>query len=105
MNARITARHFSISDDLRNFVQDRIDKLQQYYDGITAAHVILDLANGRAVDQYSAEIVITVYRQTLSAKESADSHELAIDGCTDGLRRQLLRYKAKLKDTAKDYHR
>lgn len=105
MNPRITARHFSISDDLRNFVQDRIDKLEQYYNGITAAHVILDVANGRSVDQYSAEIVVTVYRQTLSAKESAGSHELAIDSCSDSLRRQLLRYKAKLKDTAKDYHR
>ena len=105
MNPRITARHFSLSDQLRDFVLDRIAKLDQYYNGITGAHVILDVENGRPTAQHSAEVVLTVYRQTLSARDTADSHELALDECVDSLRRQLLRYKGKLRDTAKDYHR
>ena len=105
MEPRITARHFSLSNDLRNFVNDRVAKLEQYYNGITDAHVILDIENGRPNSRYSAEAILTVYRQTLSAQDSADSHETALDNCVEGLRRQLLRYKGKLKDTAKHYHK
>ncbi len=103
MKPRITARHFSLTEELRNFVSDRLTKLDRYYDGITDAHVILTVERGRQ-DRF-AEIILTVYRQTLSASDIGPTHELAIDKCIEGLRRQLLKYKAKLKSTAKDYHK
>ena len=104
MKPRITARQFSLTDKLRTAVQTRFDKLGKYYDGITDAHVIL-LVNKRRPTQKSAEIVLTVYRQTLSARADGPTHEKAIDECIEGLRRQLLKYKAKLRSTEQDYHR
>ncbi len=105
MQPRITARHFTITDELREYIRDKLSKLERYYNGITDVHVIVAVERGHTIENKSAEVILTVYRQTLSARESGESHEAAIDSCMEGLRRQLLRYKAKLRDTAKNVHR
>ena len=56
-------------------------------------------------DEKTAEVVLTVFRQTLSASDIGPTHEKALDNCIEGLRRQLLKYKAKLRSKARDYHR
>ena len=96
MQTRITARHFNLNDDLRNHVENRISKLSQVYDGITDASAILTIDKGRPQD-HEAEIVLNVYRQRLSAHDMAATHEEAVDKCAARLRRQLLKYKAKLR--------
>ena len=104
MQTQITVRHFDATDTLRTYAAEKLTKLDKLYDGITDAHIVLSddstPANGK-----SAEIVLNVRRQTLSARNSASSHEEAIDQCVDRLRRQLVRYKDKLKSTDKDYQR
>lgn len=104
MQTQITVRHFDANDQLRTYAAERLAKLKKYYDGITDAHIVLSdestPSNGK-----SAEIVLNVYRQTLSARNSATTHEEAIDQCVDRLRRQLARYKDKLKSTDKHYQR
>ena len=97
MQTRITARHFNLNDQLRNHVESRISKLSQVYDGITDVSTILSIDKGRPGD-HEAEIILNVYRQRLSAHDMASTHEEAIDRCAERLRRQLLRYKAKLRN-------
>lgn len=104
MKPRITARHFSLTDNLRDAVHARFEKLERYYDGITDAHVVLEVNRGHPTEK-AAEVVLTVFRQTLSASDVGPTHEKALDECIEGLRRQLLKYKAKLRSTAKDYHK
>ncbi|NNE47044.1 MAG: ribosome-associated translation inhibitor RaiA [Rhodothermales bacterium] len=104
MKPRITARHFSLTDKLRDVVHEKYAKIEKYYDGITDARVILTVERGRPKEK-TAEIIITVFRQTLSSRDVGPSHEKALDNCVEGLRRQLLKYKGKLKDTTKDVHR
>lgn len=96
MQTRITARHFSLNDDLRSHVESRISKLSQVYDGITDAAAILSIDKGHPGD-HEAEITLNVYRQRLTAHDMAATHEEAVDRCTERLRRQLLKYKAKLR--------
>jgi putative sigma-54 modulation protein len=104
MKPRITARHFSLTENLRSAVQERFEKLEKYYDGITDAHVVLAVNRARPGEK-SAEVVLTVYRQTLSASDIGPTHEKALDECIEGLRRQLVRYKSKLRSKARDYYR
>ncbi|MDX1739704.1 MAG: ribosome-associated translation inhibitor RaiA [Rhodothermales bacterium] len=104
MKPRITARHFSLNESLRTAVQERFEKLEKYYDGITDAHVVLAVNRARPGEK-SAEVVLTVYRQTLSASDIGPTHEKALDECIEGLRRQLVRYKGKLRSRARDYYR
>lgn len=104
MQTQITVRRFEATPDLRTYATERLEKLKRYYDGITDAHVVLSddttPSNGKSV-----EIVLNVYRQTLSAKDSAATHEEAIDHCVERLRRQLVKYKDKLRSTDKDFQR
>ncbi len=104
MQTQITARHFEANPALRQHVADRLSRLERYYDGITEAHVIL-MKDGTAEATKTAEITLNVYRQQLTASDSAPSHEVAIDHCVERLRRQILRYKAKLRSTNKDLHK
>jgi putative sigma-54 modulation protein len=65
---------------------------------------VLTVNRGRPGEK-AAEVILTVYRQTLSASDIGPTHEKALDKCIEGLRRQLLKYKAKLRSKAQDYHR
>lgn len=104
MQTQITARHFDASPELRQYAQDQIDKLEQYYDRITDARIVLK-EDGTASGAKEAEITINVYSQQLHASDSGSTHEDAIDGCVNRLQRQVKKYKAKLRAKDKDYHR
>ncbi len=102
MQAQITARHFEANPALRDYASDKLTKLERVYDGITEARVVLSEDGGPAAGK-SAEIIVHVYQKTLSANSQGTSHEDAIDRCVKALRRQIKKYKAKLRSTDKDY--
>jgi len=106
MQTQITVRHFNASNKLRHYASEKLSKLQRYYDGITDAHIVLS-RNGHIAspDGKSVEIIVRVYRQTLSAQVNASSHEEAIDRCIARIRRQIMRYKAKLRRTDAHYQK
>lgn len=101
---QITVRHVDVSDRVRQYAEDRTSKLEKFYDGIIDAHVILGEDNSPA-EEKTAEINVSVYQKQLSAEDSASTHEEAINLCVDHLRRQLEKYKAKLRSKDKDAHR
>ena len=93
MHAQITARHFEADPMLRQHVAEQLSKLDKCYDGITGAHIVLE--NGKASsNDKRAEITL-----------SASSHEVAVSRCVNRLRRQILRYKSRLRDPNLDKHR
>ena len=104
MQTQITARHFDADRELRNFAEERLKKLEQYYDGITDAHVILSVDGAPEADK-DAEITLNVYQQRLHARDSNTSHEKAIDQCIRRLQRQVKKYKSKLRSRDKNYQR
>lgn len=101
---RITGRHVDVSEPVKDYVRERTAKLEKFYDGITDAHVILGKDNSPAENK-TAEININVYQQQLSADDAASTYEEAINLCVDHLRRQLEKYKSKLRSKDKDAHR
>ncbi len=104
MQLQFTARHFDATPELRAYVEERIQKLSRIYDGISEVNVVLTRDDNGAPER-GAEMSLRVYRQTLTARDSASTHEQAIDTCTAKLRRQLMRYKAKLRSTDRYEHR
>lgn len=104
MEPQITARHFDASPALRDYASKQLSKLNRYYDGIVDAHIILS-QDGDHHQSKGAEITLNVYRQRLCANNTAPTHEAAIDNCVENLRRQVLKYKDKLRSTDQDYHR
>jgi len=104
MQTRITARHFDVSDGLRANIENTVGKLGRYYDGIQEAHIVLDGHESR-VEGKSAEITVTVKRQLLKAQQVSTTHQDAVRGCVRQLRRQVVRYKDRLRDVKQDRHR
>lgn len=104
MQIQFTARHFDASPELREYAEERMQKLTRVYDGISEATVVLTRGDN-GVPHKGAELSLRVYRQTLTARDSAATHEQAIDTAASRLRRQLMRYKAKLKSTNRFEHR
>ncbi|MFC2086070.1 ribosome hibernation-promoting factor, HPF/YfiA family [Bacteroidota bacterium] len=103
MTTDVTFRHFSAVPNLRDHAENGVNKLSKFYDGITAAHVVLDVEQFDTTMK-TAEISLAVYRQTLTASETAGTHEEAINGCVAHLRRQILKYKGRLRAIDKDVH-
>ncbi len=104
MQTQITARHFDADPTLKEYAESRLAKLERFYDGITEARIILG-EDGRPGTSKSAEVVVHVYQQTLSAASNGSTHEDAIDQCVKAVGRQIKKYKAKLRSTDKDYHK
>ncbi|MEZ4702454.1 MAG: ribosome-associated translation inhibitor RaiA [Rhodothermales bacterium] len=96
MDTRITARHFSATPKLKDHVNMRLTKLERFYNGITDAHVVLSVPNTAGLSK-SAEITVQVYRQSLTAQDRASTFEEAVDRCVLRLRRQVLKYKDKIR--------
>jgi putative sigma-54 modulation protein len=74
----------------------RLSKLERFYNGITDAHVVLSMPNSGGASK-SAEITVQVYRQALTAQDRATTFEEAVDRCILRLRRQVLKYKDRLR--------
>ena len=98
MDIRIQAIHFDADSKLTDFVQKKVEKLETYFDHIVDAEVFLKLENGGAqIQDKIAEIRVKVPGQTLFATEKSKVFEESVDLAANSLRRQIVRYKDKLK--------
>jgi putative sigma-54 modulation protein len=100
MRINITARHFEITKELEDHVQNRLWTLKKNFESIIHAHVILSVEKYR----HTAEITMKVSGLTLVSREESESMYTAIDSAVAKLERQVKRYKQKLhnhKDKAK----
>ncbi len=103
MQIQVTARHFNADDRLQTYARTKVSRLNRYYDGITGIQVVLERA--AHVPPAQVEIGLNVFRQQLTARAEGDTHEEALDLCVERLRRQLKRYKERVRGTDKDQHR
>ncbi len=94
MQSRTTARHFDLTDELKNFVDKETDKLGKYFNNIIDTHLILDAEKSRM----TAELKVKVYGTVLTSKvRSFDMYE-SVEKVINKMEQQLKRYKERLKD-------
>ena len=96
MNVNISSVHFKADKKLLDFIQNKIDKLSSYYDGVLGGDVKLKLENGSNPDNKITEIKILLKGEDLFAKKQSKSFEEATDQAVEALRRQLRKYKGKI---------
>ncbi len=104
MNIQFTARHFEAPEALQRFAEDSVRNLTQLYDGIISAEIVLE-ERPHGADDKVAEIIISVYRERLVAKEQSSDQLKSIQACVDKLERQLTKYKAKLHEGQRPHER
>ncbi|MCL4122484.1 UNVERIFIED_CONTAM: hypothetical protein GTU68_040708 [Idotea baltica] len=93
MNIQITGRHVEVTEAIKNFVDEKIGKVSQYFDNITSAKVILSVEK----DTQIAEVIITVPGSEFVAKADDKDLYTAIDLVEDKIARQLRKHKNKLR--------
>lgn len=91
MHINLTGHHVEISTPLRNYVQNKFQRLLQRVDNIIKVHIVLSV---NKLEQ-KADATIQLSGATLYADMIHDDMYAAIDGLIDRVDRQLVKYKEK----------
>jgi len=96
MKVKIQSVHFNADSKLLGFIEERVEKLTLFYDGIINSEVILKLDKSDDTENKIAEIKLHISGNDLFAKKQCKSFEEAADEAIEALRKQILKEKDKL---------
>ena len=94
MKIDVTGHHVELTDPLRNYVNEKFERLERHFDQVTDVHVILSVEKLR----HTAEATIHISGGKLFADSTNEDMYAAIDSLTDKLDRQIKKHKEKLTD-------
>ncbi len=94
MQLNLTGHHVEITQSLRDYVNEKLVKLERHFDHVTNVNVVLTVEK----QQQRAEASVNVSKGQLFADASSADMYAAIDALVDKLDRQILKHKEKLTD-------
>lgn len=94
MKLQMHSIHFEADRQLTDFIQQRVDKLETFYDRVVEGEVFLK-HNNNGTETKTVEIKLHVPGSTLFCKEEGPSFEAAADAAVEAMRRQLTKFKDK----------
>ena len=89
MQLSLTGHHIEITDALKSYVENKLERLSRHFDQVITVHVILSVAKLRQ----TAEATIHVNGASLFADAVDEDLYAAIDGLIDKLDRQVKKHK------------
>jgi len=92
MRLSVKGRNLEVTDALRRYAEEKVQRLTKYLEQIVAAHVVLAIEKHRQI----AEVTLRVRELTIRAEESTDDLYSSIDLVAEKLERQILRYKERI---------
>lgn len=95
MKVKVSAIHFSADQKLIDFINERVGKLETFYDKIIASEAILKIEESSGKENKLVEIKLNIPGKDLFAKKTAKSFEEATDNVVEALRRQIRKHKTK----------
>ena len=96
MRVQTEAIHFSADVRLLDSIEKKMTKLENFFDRIIEARVILKLENSGQIRDKIAEIKIHLPNGIIFIKETSKTFEAALDKALVALKRQLVKYKEKV---------
>lgn len=94
MQINVSGQQIEVTEPLRNYVAEKIGRIQKHFDHVTNTNVVLHFEKKR--NRHSAEATINTKGAQLHADSDGDDMYAAIDALADKLDRQVLRHKEKL---------
>ncbi|MBQ2321898.1 MAG: ribosome-associated translation inhibitor RaiA [Bacteroidales bacterium] len=95
MKLTVQSLHFDASQQLKDFADQKVGKLDRFFDGIISAEVVLSLDKAENTENKVSKITLAVPNDTLVAEKQCKSFEEGIDLACEALRKQLIKYKEK----------
>ncbi|NDJ56185.1 ribosome hibernation promoting factor [Enterobacteriaceae bacterium 4M9] len=93
MQLNVTGQNVEITDALREFLDKKFAKLEQYFERINQVYIVLKVEKVT----HAADATLHVNGGELHASAEGQDMYAAIDGLIDKLARQLNKHKDKLK--------
>ena len=97
MNVKINSVHFKADKKLESFINEKMEKLHLFFEGVISSEVILKVENTETPENEIAEVRLLIKGYDLFAKKEAITFEAAIDLATEALRKQLVKHKDKVR--------
>ena len=95
MLVTVSSRHMEVTEPLKNYAQQKAEKLTKYYDRIQEIEVVFD--NGK--DTTRVEMIVNAEHADPFVVHHDDGDAYAcIDGCVHKLERQLSEHKKKFRN-------
>ncbi len=94
MQINLTGHHVDLTSPLRDYVNNKLERLERHFDNVTDIHVILSVEKLR----HKAEATLHVSGARMYADATEEDMYAAIDGLTDKLDRQIKKHKEKITD-------
>ena len=91
MRIQITGRGIEIPDDVANYAEDKIGKLDKYFNGIQSAQVIFSSQKTNR----SCEVTIHASGKIIRAENKGSEFKESVDIVAEKLERQIRKYKEK----------
>jgi putative sigma-54 modulation protein len=91
MQITITARHFDLTNAIREHVEEMTEKLEKYFDHIIYVHYILSLENNRN----KVELILNIPKNNLKSEANEKDMYLAIDKAIEKMEHQVTKIKGK----------
>ncbi|MEE9284123.1 MAG: ribosome-associated translation inhibitor RaiA [Dehalococcoidia bacterium] len=97
MEIHLVSRNLEVQQNVRDYVQKKIAKLERYFPQASSAQVELSLENTRSAgDRAVVQVTLNCNGTLLRAQDRSADLFASIDTVSNALHRQLERYKAKL---------
>ena len=93
MQVSLSGHHVEITESMRNYVHEKVEKLDRHFDQALDIHIVLTVEKLR----HKAEATLHVSGSNLHADDVQEDMYAAIDGLIDKLDRQGKKHKEKLK--------
>ena len=93
MQVSLSGHHVDITDSMRSYVNEKIERLDRHFDQALDIHIVLTVEKLR----HKAEATLHVSGNNLHADNVQEDMYAAIDGLIDKLDRQGKKHKEKMK--------
>jgi putative sigma-54 modulation protein len=96
MQINVTGQQVEVTEPLRNYVAEKIGRIQKHFDHVTTTNVVLHYEKKK--NRHAVEATIHAKGASLHANCEDNDMYAAIDALADKLDRQVLRHKEKVTD-------
>lgn len=97
MKVNVQAVNFNVDKKLVAFIDEKLSKLEKYFDKIVTVDVFLRTENTSDKENKTAEIKVHVPGDELVIKKTCKTFEEAVDISEQSLERMLTKYKEKIR--------